>query len=252
MYLIFVIGTAGSGKSMLTGALKDWLVSKRSSAIAVNLDPGALNLPYVPDVDVRDYVILSDIMEKYKLGPNGALLVAADLIATKIGKIREDVENLNPDYIIIDTPGQMELFAFRVSGPYIAKEISTEPKVVLYLFDAIFSNDPSNFVSNMFLAAAVHLRFLLPQVYVLTKIDLTSAEVVDEILTWSEDQSALLSALENTLKDERRILSRDLIESMASLELTFNLLPVSAKTTEGFLNLHAQLTRIFHGGNELV
>src|SRR5215471_10902012 len=64
MDIIFVTGTAGAGKSMLSGALKNWYVNRGESAIAVNLDPGVADLPYDPDVDVRDRVELRQVMEE--------------------------------------------------------------------------------------------------------------------------------------------------------------------------------------------
>ena len=91
-------------------------------------DPGALKLPYSPDVDVRNYVDVGDLMEKYGLGPNGALIMAADLIADEIENLTRDIEEAHADIVLVDTPGQMELFAFRASGPYIVDELTKEPK----------------------------------------------------------------------------------------------------------------------------
>jgi GTPase SAR1 family protein len=59
-------------------------------------------------------------MEEYGLGPNGALIMAADLIADQVEKISKEIEELQSDIVLVDTSGQMELFAFRASGPYIA------------------------------------------------------------------------------------------------------------------------------------
>ena len=42
--------------------------------------------------------------------------MANDLIASKINEIQDEVNNINPDYLIVDTPGQIELFAYRSSG----------------------------------------------------------------------------------------------------------------------------------------
>src|SRR4030042_6806537 len=61
----FIIGTAGSGKSLFTAALSEWLKMSKQDVAVVNLDPGALKLPYSPDVDVRNYVDVGDLMEKY-------------------------------------------------------------------------------------------------------------------------------------------------------------------------------------------
>ena len=250
MYVTFFIGTAGSGKSLLTKTYADWLLEKKEYVVTVNLDPGVVTLPYTPDVDVRNRIVIDDLMEKYNLGPNGALVMAADLIATEIDKIREEIEALKPDYVLVDTPGQMELFAFRVSGPFIINELTEDPKVVVYLFDAAFSNNPLNYVSNLFLATAVNLRFLLPQVYTLSKIDLLPPEKVDEILSWSEDVNSLETAIEDQLTAEKRLLSRGIVKTIARLGLTFELIPFSAKTCDGIIDLHAQLTRIYAGGEE--
>ena len=154
MPLTFIIGTAGSGKSLFTAAFSEWLKMSKQDVAIVNLDPGALKLPYSPDVDVRNYVNVGDIMEKYALGPNGAVIMAADLIADEVENLTRDIEEVNADFVLVDTPGQMELFAFRASGPYIVNELTKEPKALIYLFDAVFSINPLNYVSNMFLSAA--------------------------------------------------------------------------------------------------
>ena len=56
---IYFVGTAGSGKSYLTGSFLQWIEQNSTdytSVITVNFDPGVLNLSYSPDVDCRDYV----------------------------------------------------------------------------------------------------------------------------------------------------------------------------------------------------
>lgn len=252
MYLTFIIGTAGSGKSLLTAAFSNWLKLKEQDVITVNLDPGVLNLPYTPDVDVRDRILIDEVMEKYGLGPNGALVMAADLIATEAAEIRDEIEEFRSDYVLVDTPGQMELFAFRASGPYIVNELTTDPKAIVYLFDASFSSNPLNYVSNMFLATAVYNRFFLPQIYALSKVDLLPEDEVDEILDWGSEVGALETAIDNQLSGTKRLLSRDMTQLISRLGLAFSLIPISAKNESGFINLHATLTRIFSGGEEVV
>ena len=81
MFVVFIVGTAGSGKSLLTSAFAEWLKMAKQDVAILNLDPGVVTLPYTPDLDVREYVNIANIMEEYRLGPNGALIMAADLIA---------------------------------------------------------------------------------------------------------------------------------------------------------------------------
>jgi GTPase SAR1 family protein len=250
MFVVFIIGTAGSGKSLLTATFGEWLKMNKQDVAIVNLDPGALTLPYSPDVDVRDYINIADLMEKYGLGPNGALIMAADLVADEIEKISDEIEDLRSDIVLVDTPGQMELFAFRAAGPYIANELTRDPKAIVYLFDAVFSVNPLNYVSNLFLSAAVYNRFFLPQVHLLSKCDLLPKEEVDKIVEWSANPKALEFAIEQKLEGTKRLLSRNMMRAIHQLGLRFLLIPVSAKTNEGMINFNMTLERILAGGEK--
>jgi GTPase SAR1 family protein len=250
MFIVFIIGTAGSGKSLLTASLNEWLKVGKQKTATVNLDPGVLTLPYVPDIDIRNYINVNELMEKYGLGPNGALLMAADLIAEEAQRLGREIQDLKSDVVIVDTPGQMELFAFRASGPYIANELTKEPKTIIYLFDAVFSFNPLNYVSNMFLSAAVYNRFLVPQLHVLSKCDLLPPEEANRIVDWSANPKALEEVIEEKLSGTRRLLSRDMMHVIHRLGLRFLLIPVSAKTNEGLINLNTALERIFAGGEK--
>lgn len=250
MPVAFIIGTAGSGKSVFTAALSEWLKMSKQDVAAVNLDPGALKLPYSPDVDVRNYVDVGDLMEKYGLGPNGALIMAADLIADKIDNITEDIESVDADLVLVDTPGQMELFAFRASGPYIVNELTREAKAIIYLFDAVFSTNPLNYVSNMFLSAAVYNRFFQPQMHLLSKCDLLPESEVTKIAEWATNPTTLEDSIEQKLEGTKRLFSRNMMQAINQLGIKFLLIPVSAKTNKGVTNVNTVLERILTGGDK--
>lgn len=250
MVVIFILGTAGSGKSLLTASLNEWLKVGKQKSMTVNLDPGVLKLPYVPDIDIRDQINITDVMEEYELGPNGALVLASDLIAEEAERLGREIEDIQSDVVIVDTPGQMELFAFRASGPYIANELTTEQKAIIYLFDAVFSYNPLNYVSNMFLASAVYNRFFFPQLHVLSKCDLLPPEEITHIVDWSSHPEHLEAVIEEKLSGTRRLLSRDITRAIYRLGLQFNLIPVSGKTNEGLINIGSALERILVGGEK--
>lgn len=250
MPLAFIIGTAGSGKSHFTAAFSEWLKMNKQDVAIVNLDPGALKLPYQPDVDVRNYVDVGDLMERYNLGPNGALVMAADLIADEIDNLARDIEDVNADLVLVDTPGQMELFAFRASGPYIVDELTREPKALIYLFDAVFSVNPFNYVSNMFLSAAVYNRFFQPQLHVLSKVDLIPKKDAQAIASWSASPGALEDALHAKLDDAKRIFSQNMMAAINKLGIKFLLMPCSSKTNEGMININLALERILSYGEK--
>lgn len=250
MFIVFIVGTAGAGKSLLTAAFSDWLrVSKQDVAI-VNLDPGALKLPYSPDIDIRDSIDIEDLMEKNSLGPNGALVMAADLVADDVEKLSREIEELQSDVVLVDTSGQLELFAFRASGPYIANELTKENKAIVYLFDAVFSANPMNFVSNLFISAAIQSRFLQSQIHILSKCDLLPTEEVDRIIDWSANPRALDEAIDARLDGSKRLLSRDMRRAIQRTSLRPLLLPVSAKTNYGIIQFNTVLERVLSAGDK--
>jgi GTPase SAR1 family protein len=250
MFIVFIIGTAGSGKSRLTAAFGKWLQLSKQDVATINLDPGVSDLPYSPEVDVRDYVDIADLMERYHLGPNGALVMAADLVADRLEEITKEIEELQTDIVLVDTSGQMELFAFRASGPYIANELTKEPKAIVYLYDAVFSVNPLNYVSNLFLSSAVLNRFMLPQVHLLSKCDLLPQEEVDRIIDWSASKTALSAAIDQKLDGTKRLLSRNMMLAIYKLGLQSPLIPVSAKTNDGMINFNAAIERVLAEGDK--
>ena len=249
MDAVFVTGTAGSGKSLLTSALKDWYVERGEDAIAVNLDPGVLDLPYEPDVDIRESVQLQDVMEEYGLGPNGALILAADLVATKLGQLQEQIESFSPENVIIDTPGQTELFAYRESGEFIVRELKADSKLLLFLVDPLLASTPSNFLSLALLSASVGLRLNIPKMTVLTKRDIAK-DRVKQLTEWSKGTRAFEDALAGTKNGEQYSLYSELFRSIRKLSFGADLYPVSSVTREGMIALVGEMTRISRGGEE--
>ena len=128
--------------------------------------------------------------------------------------------------------------------------IANCPKAVVYLFDGIFSSTPLNYISNTFLAAAIHSRLLQPQVHVLTKQDLMEEDRLKETLDWSDDHSKLIDALDTLQNKTAGIIGRDLSEAISRTGMSFDLIPISSKKEMGFIELHAYLTRILLGGEE--
>jgi GTPase SAR1 family protein len=250
MKAIFIIGTAGSGKSLLTANLYDYYTKNGNFVGILNLDPGVENLPYTCDVDVRDYVDLTSIMKQYDLGPNGAMIMASDLIASKIDDLQKDVDNVNPDYLIVDTPGQIELFAYRSSGPFFVQNFNVEQKGAIFLHDGSLVTTPTNFVSMALLASSIKLRLNLPFVNVLTKIDLIEDRIKD-ILRWSSNLTSLEEAIAKQSDGESYTLVMSILRSLNVGGFSQGLIPISNATTEGMINLESALSRILNLGEEV-
>ena len=249
MKAIFVTGTAGSGKSMLTSKILEYYQKNGVFASVLNLDPGVESLPYRPDVDVRDYVDIVQIMKQYDLGPNGSMIMANDLIATKIDDIQNEIHGVNPDYLIVDTPGQIELFAYRASGPFFIQNIDASEKTNIFLYDGTMIVSPSNFISISLLATSIKLRLGLPTINVMTKTDLIP-DKIDQVLKWSSDPISLEEELK-TLEGETYSLATDILRTLNIGEFAGDLIPISNLTGEGMVNLQATLSRIINLGEEV-
>ena len=249
MKAIFVTGTAGSGKSMLTSKILEYYQKNGVFASALNLDPGVESLPYRPDVDVREYVDIVQIMQQYDLGPNGSMIMANDLIASKIDGIQNEIHGVNPDYLIVDTPGQIELFAYRASGPFFIQNIDASEKTNIFLYDGAMIASPTNFISISLLATSIKLRLGLPTINVMTKTDLIP-DKIDQVLKWSSDSISLEEEL-TTLEGETYSFATDILRTLNVGEFTGDLIPISNLTGEGMVNLQAELSRIINLGEEV-
>ena len=250
MKSIFVSGTAGSGKSLLSSKLYDYYTKNGAFTAVLNLDPGVENLPYTCDIDVRDYVDIVSIMQQYDLGPNGALIMANDLIASKIDDIQNEVNRVNPDYLIVDTPGQIELFAYRSSGRFLVENITSEEKTSIFLFDGALITTPVNFVSIALLATSIRLRLNLPAVNVVTKTDLIGAKL-KEILQWSTSLSTLEEAISKEADGDTYTLTTNILRGLNLSGFAQGLIPISNVTGDGFVNLEGALSRILNLGEEV-
>ncbi len=245
--IIYVVGTAGSGKTYLTKALADWFDLKKLDFITVNLDPGADFVPYSADIDVREWFTLEDIMQKYDVGPNGAQIICADLISTVCNDVKDEMELSGADYIIVDTPGQMELFTLRESSRILVNVLGAERSVMVFLFDPIVSKTPSGFLSLLFMASSAVFRLDLPQIQVLSKADTLEEDEVKQIIQWSEDPESLY----DDLSMERKTLSVELFHILKDFGFFRPLIPVSATTGCGIDDIYDGIQEIFYGGDDL-
>ncbi len=249
MLIQYIIGPAGSGKTTLVKALADYLqeYNQEISIITINLDPGVQTLPYTPDIDIRDYVTVDAVMEKTGLGPNGAMIAATDLMVNYIEDLKYEINQYNdPEIVLVDTPGQMELFSFRNSGPLIANALGfgSVKRGILFCYDSTMCIHPNGLISTLLLAASVQFRFAdLSQINLLTKKDLIHSEKLEMILKWIEDEYELASATENLERGMLKELTLSLGRTFREFGAVSDLLPVSAKYNEGIEDVWGAIQR---------
>ncbi|MHB8584662.1 MAG: ATP/GTP-binding protein [Thermoplasmatota archaeon] len=247
---VYVVGTAGSGKSTFTRAVDRFFDERGLDATTVNLDPGAEAMPYEPDVDVREWILLSEVMEQYGLGPNGAQVMAADLLTLRAGELKEQMEALRPQWYVLDTAGQTELFVFRESGRVLVDLLGRERTIFAFLMDPFLARRPSSFVSQLLLSATTQFRFNVPVVNVLTKADLLKPEELERIQRWGAEPDALAADLADEQADMYNQLNQDVFRALDSMGTYTVLTPVSSETLEGIEDVYAKVQEILAGGDD--
>jgi len=164
---------AGSGKTTLVHRLQH----EYADSFVVNLDPAVLDIPYKPDVDIRDAIDYQKLITENQLGPNGAIITALNLFVTKL----DQLVALIPDnrHVIFDSPGQIESFVWSASGEILLR---TFPEAAcLYVSDVSRMVRPSVFVSSMLYSLSIQHRLNLQNVIlVFNKADIIEHQSLEE------------------------------------------------------------------------
>ncbi len=227
-------------------------MSSGVSVAIVNLDPGVESPPYTSDVDIRDYVDYGDIMQQFGLGPNGALVASLDMAVGSANDLREEIADLGRDYVIVDCPGQMELFAYRNSGPLMVSSLAgQDPALSLYLLDSNIARQPDGYLASMLLGFSLNIRFGLPQLNLLSKADILSDVEIADIVEWSAEPYRLEEALNASSSGLVREFSSFVLRMLDDMGGGPSVIPVSGKQVTGFETLYGEFQRILLGGDNL-
>lgn len=100
------------------------------------------------------------------------------------------------DYILVDTPGQIESFSWSASGQIYSESLASAfPTVLAYVVDTPrCASSPNTFMSNMLYACSMMYRTRLPLVVVFNKTDVVGSEFAEE---WMTDYEAFQTALDD-------------------------------------------------------
>lgn len=120
-----VIGPPGSGKTTYCRGMHEFLTSLGRTVSVVNLDPANDTLPYDCAVDISDLITLQDAMDKLKLGPNGALVYCMEFLQNNIEWLKAQLQAHSGSYLLIDCPGQVELFTHNDAVKKIAGQLQS-------------------------------------------------------------------------------------------------------------------------------
>lgn len=186
------------------------LHTKRSPPYVINLDPAVRNVPFNTNIDIRDSLNYKEVMKEYNLGPNGGILTSLNIFATKIDQIIGILEKRtkpNPETpnakpiknIVVDTPGQIEVFVWSASGSILLDSLASSfPTVIAYIIDTPRTSSTSTFMSNMLYACSILYKTKLPMILVFNKTDVKDAEFAKDWMTDFESFQAALRQEEDS------------------------------------------------------
>lgn len=195
---------SGSGKTTFMQRINSYLHSKLDAPYVINLDPAVRSVPFDSNIDIRDSLDYKEVMREYNLGPNGGILTSLNIFATKIDQVMAILEKRtipNPDaptakpikHIIVDTPGQIEVFVWSASGTILLDSLASSfPTVIAYIIDTPRTSSTSTFMSNMLYACSILYKTKLPMILVFNKTDIKDAGFAKD---WMTDFEAFQAAL---------------------------------------------------------
>jgi len=229
---LIVLGMAGSGKTTFVQKLEEEIANKDKESYIINLDPAVMDTLYEPNLDIRDTIKYKEVMTSNNLGPNGAILTSLNLFSTSIDKVVSILESKDDlDFVVIDTPGQLEVFSWSASGKLITDSFSIIfPSILIYIIDIPRCNNPNTFSSNMLYALSIMYKMKLPLMIAFNKVDITKD---NKVIEWMQDFQSLQDALRKK-DDYISTFSSSLSLLLAEFYKTIKYVSVSSKTGEGF------------------
>jgi GTPase SAR1 family protein len=231
VFIVFV-GTAGCGKTTLVKSFGEWLEELGFRVSRINLDPGVEVLPYKATFDVREIVKTCNLMKELGLGPNGAMIMASKIMEERMDEIAKKIAASDADYVLVDTPGQMELFVFRGLGPSLSSAIKRARRAVaVYIVDAETIRDAGELLVIKLLSLIIELRLEIPTVAVINKGDVVD---LSEVALKADEVKGRLSSRSDVLSD----LALELTDLVFKYERASRVVVISALKKIGLDKLH--------------
>ncbi|XP_037121894.1 GPN-loop GTPase 3 [Syngnathus acus] len=207
-YAQMVMGPAGSGKSTYCARMIQHFEAMNRSVQVVNLDPAAEYFDYPVMADIRELIQVDDVMEdeSLKFGPNGGLVFCMEYFVNNFDWLEEALGHVEDDYILFDCPGQIELYTHLPVMKQLVEQLQQwEFRVCgVFLVDSQFMVESFKFISGVMAALSAMVSLEIPQVNIMTKMDLLSPKAKKEIEQYLDpDMYSMMSDNSDTIRSKK-------------------------------------------------
>ncbi|XP_055963145.1 GPN-loop GTPase 3-like [Sorex fumeus] len=160
------------------------------SVQVVNLDPAAEHFTYDVMADIRELIEVDEVLEDGSLcfGPNGGLFFCMENFANNFEWLENCLGHVEDDYILFDCPacvlvGQIELYTNLPVMKQLVQQLEQwEFRVCgVFLVDSQFMVESFKLISGILAALSAMVSLEIPQVNIMTKMDLLSKRAKKEI-----------------------------------------------------------------------
>ncbi|KAI6076151.1 GPN-loop GTPase 3 [Aix galericulata] len=193
-YAQLVMGPAGSGKSTYCAAMVQHCEALGRAVQVVNLDPAAELFGYPVMADIRELIEVDDVMEddSLRFGPNGGLVFCMEYFANNFNWLEESlghIELYTHLPVMKQLVEQLQQWEFRVCG--------------VFLVDSQFMVESFKFISGILAALSAMISLEIPQINIMTKMDLLSKKAKKEIEKYLDpDMYSMIEDSTNLLKSK--------------------------------------------------
>lgn len=214
-----VMGPAGSGKSTYCSTMVQHSESLNRSVQVVNLDPAAELFDYPVMADIRELIQVDDVMEddSLRFGPNGGLVFCMEYFANNFDWLEQSLGHVEDDYILFDCPGQIELYTHLPVMKQLVEQLQQwEFRVCgVFLVDSQFMVESFKFISGVMAALSCMVSLEIPQVNIMTKMDLLSPKAKKEIEKYLDPD--MYSMMEDNSDTIRSVKFKKLTQAICGL-----------------------------------
>ncbi|XP_035523703.1 GPN-loop GTPase 3 isoform X1 [Morone saxatilis] len=201
-------GRAAASLSTYCSTMVQHSQSINRSVQVVNLDPAAEHFEYPVMADIRELIQVDDVMEdpSLRFGPNGGLVFCMEYFANNFDWLEESLGHVEDDYILFDCPGQIELYTHLPVMRQLVEQLQQwEFRVCgVFLVDSQFMVESFKFISGVMAALSAMVSLEIPQVNIMTKMDLLSPKAKKEIEKYLDpDMYSMMEDNSNTISSTK-------------------------------------------------